>query len=120
MPVSRKHFSGERPVVRTAARFLLLLMCVPVILLAQAPAPGQPAAAAQPATEATTPEIPGVVAAGTKVELVKGGFKSVEGPTSGPDGSLVFTDMQGNQLWKVDKDGNVTSFLETANSTGSI
>ena len=81
---------------------------------------GQPAAQNQPPAEATAPDIPGVVAGGTKVQLIKAGFKSVEGPTAGPDGSLLFTDRDASQIWKVDKDGNVSSYMETTNGTSSI
>ena len=54
------------------------------------------AALAQPATppvaaDTVATEIPGVVAGGTKVEVIKSGFTGTEGPVGLPDGSLIFT-----------------------------
>ena len=56
-------------------------------LYAQAPA-GMPAS--PPDTLAT--DIPGVVAGGTRVQLVRDRFQATEGPIAMPDGSLLFTE----------------------------
>ena len=54
-----------------------------------------------PATETTAPNIPGVVAAGTKVEVIKEGFQGTEGPIGLPDGSLIFTETNANRITKI-------------------
>src|SRR5687767_15826322 len=46
----------------------------------------------QTPTEIVAPVIPGVIAPGTKIQLVKGGFRRTEGPVGTPDGSILFTD----------------------------
>jgi len=63
-----------------------------------------------PETEATS--IPGVVAAGTKVQLIKEGFRDAQGATAAPDGSLLFTERSTNRILKVDKDGNISTYME--------
>jgi gluconolactonase len=74
---------------------------------------GAPAAPANPpATETVAPGIPGVVAAGTKVVVVKDGFRSTEGAITMPDGTVLFTEPGASKVHKIDKDGNITLFLE--------
>ena len=63
-----------------------------------------------PDTEATA--IPGVVAAGTKVQLIKEGFRDAQGATAAPDGSLLFAERSTNRIHKVDKDGNISTYME--------
>src|SRR4029450_9977255 len=72
----------------------------------------QAAPPAPPATETVAPGIPGVVAAGTKVVVVKDGFRSTEGAITMPDGSVLFTEPGASKVHKIDKDGNITVFLE--------
>jgi gluconolactonase len=50
----------------------------------------------------TTPDIPGIVAGGTPVVLVKAGLNSAEGPIAAPDGSLYFTEPSDNKIYRVD------------------
>lgn len=70
--------------------------------------------------ETVAPNIPGVVKGGTPVRIVKSGFKSTEGPIALPDGSLVFTELALNRLIKIDRNDNVTTFLENTNGANSI
>ena len=87
---------------------ILCAMCV-----VSAHAQGRPAAPPQPpATETVAPGIPGVVAAGTKVVVVKDGFNSTEGAIAFPDGSVVFTEPGASRVHKIDKDDRITTFLE--------
>ena len=72
----------------------------------------QAAPPAPPATETVAPGIPGVVAAGTKVVVVKDGFRSTEGAIVMPDGSVLFTEPGASKVHKIDKDGHITVFLE--------
>lgn len=82
--------------------------------------PPQPAAPA-PLTPTTATSIPGVVAAGTKVEIIKAGFTGTEGPVGLPDGHLIFTETQANRITKIDKDTGATStFLENTNGSNGL
>jgi sugar lactone lactonase YvrE len=65
-----------------------------------------------PAPETEAASIPGVVAAGTKVQLIKEGFRDAQGATAAPDGSLLFTERSTNRILKVDKDGNISTYME--------
>jgi gluconolactonase len=69
-----------------------------------------------PATDTVAPNIPGVVAGGTKVQVVKDGFMGAEGPVGAPDGSLLFTETGGGRITKIDKDNRVSTFLNFAAS----
>ncbi|MCM3879199.1 MAG: hypothetical protein ND807_03735, partial [Vicinamibacterales bacterium] len=71
-----------------------------------------PPPAGPPATETVAPGIPGVVAAGAKVVVVKDGFRSTEGAITMPDGSVLFTEPGASRVHKIDKDGNITLFIE--------
>ena len=67
-----------------------------------------------------TPAIPGVVAAGTKIELIKEGFKGTEGPVSLVDGSLIFTETQDNRITRIAADGTTSTFLENSNGSNGL
>src|SRR5687767_12953607 len=88
----------------------LMLIVLYVIASAQAPQ--------GPPTDTVTPNIPGVVAAGTKVQVIKNGFEGSEGPVALPDGSVIFTNA--NRIMKIDKDNNVTVFLENTNLANAL
>ena len=69
--------------------------------------------------DTTALDIPGVVAGGTKVQLIRDLFQSVEGPIGMPDGSILFTEQDAGdgRLVKIDKNGNVSTYLENTNRT---
>ena len=71
-------------------------------------------------TETTTPDIPGVVAAGTKVQLVAQGLRGTEGPIAMSDGSLLFTEQTANVITKVDAQGKRSTFLEKTNGANGL
>ena len=81
---------------------------------AQAPAPPPPA------TDTVAPAIPGVTAPGTKVTVIKEGFQGTEGPIAMPDGSVVFTETTASRLTRIDKDNNVSTFLENTNGSNGL
>jgi len=81
---------------------------------AQAPAPPPPA------TDTVAPAIPGVTAPGTKVTVIKEGFQGTEGPIAMPDGSVVFTETNASRLTRIDKDNNVSTFLENTNGSNGL
>src|SRR4029450_10345024 len=68
-----------------------------------------------PATDTVAPAIPGVVAGGTKVQVIKEGFQGTEGPIAHPDGSLLFTETSANRITKIDAQGTTSAFLENTN-----
>jgi len=92
------------------AALLTALFAAPA--LAQAPPPV--------AAETTATAIPGIIAAGTKVEVIKSGFTGTEGPIGLPDGSFLFTETQANRITKIDKDNNITTFLENTNGSNGL
>jgi gluconolactonase len=98
----------------------LLAAIVASSSLAQAaPAP----AALPPATDTVAPEIAGVVKAGTRVQVIKMGLTSgTEGPIALNDGSgaVLFTEQQADRVSKIDKDGNITPFLENITGINAI
>ena len=79
---------------------------------------GRGGATAAPATDKVTPEIRGVVAAGTKIEVVKYGLMGDDGGVGMPDGSLLIA--TGGGVSKVDKDGNVTVLVENADQAAGL
>jgi gluconolactonase len=65
-----------------------------------------------------TPEIPGVVKAGTKIEVLKYGLGGDDAGVGMPDGSLLIT--TGGGVSKVDKDGNLTVLVENAEQAAGL
>src|SRR5687768_18415255 len=97
---------------------LLIVLCLSCAMTAfgqrHAAAQSQPAPAPAPqapATDTVAPDIPGVVKGGTKVEVVKQGFRATDGPVPLPDGSLIFWNFPDKTIVKIDKDGNASTFL---------
>jgi gluconolactonase len=89
-----------------------------VLLLAFSGARAQ--APAAPATETIAPNVPGVVAGGTKVQVIKDGFDGTEGPIAMPDGTVIFTETTGNRVTRIDKDGKTSTFLENTNGSNAL
>ena len=79
-----------------------------------------------PAFDTYAPEIPGVVKAGTRVQVITDVLNGIEldpepngeGPVAMPDGSLVFTLGSKKRLLRVDKDDKITTFFEPIQSGG--
>src|SRR5215472_6747715 len=80
------------------------LLCVS-LLLTQAAAPDQ----------VVSNDIPGIVKAGTRIELVKSGLVGSDDPIGFPDGTTLFTEPPANRIWKIDQAGNISIFLENSN-----
>ena len=89
----------------------------------QSPAASAPPAAAATAPAATAavgtikrldPAFDALVAPAAVIEKVAGGFKFTEGPLWRPDGTLWFSDVQGNVMRSVTPDGKVTVLIENA------
>ena len=91
-----------------------------ILIMAPVYAQRSGAPPAPPATETVAPGIPGVVAAGTKVAIVKDGFQSSEGPIAMPDGTTLFTEPGASKVHKIDKNGTITTFLENTNRANGL
>ena len=89
---------------------VLGLLCA-ISTFGQQQAATQSAPAQAPATDTIAPNIPGVVAGGTKVEVVKQGFRATDGPISLPDGTVVFWNFPDKTIVRIDKSGNSSTFL---------
>ena len=92
------------------------------VLLALASSPSaawSQAAIEKSPPETTAPDIPGVVKGGTRVQLIRDLFMATEGPIAMPDGSLLFTEQDAGdgRLVRIDKDDNITTFLDNTNRT---
>jgi gluconolactonase len=105
----------RRPTVKITIVAAMLAFCS-ASALAQPPAQAPP----PPATDTVAPAIPGVTAAGTKVTVIKEGFQGTEGPIALPDGSLIFTETNASRITRIDKDNNVTTFLENTNGSNAL
>jgi gluconolactonase len=81
---------------------------------------GQPQTPQKPPTDSVAPAIPGVVAGGTKVLVIKDGFQNSEGPVALPDGGILFTETRASRITKIDVDGNASTFLENANGSNGL
>jgi gluconolactonase len=73
-----------------------------------------------PATDTVAPDIPGVVAGGTKVQLLKEGLDGTEGPIAMPDGSVIFSEINANRLIRIAGDGTFSTFLENTGGTTGL
>jgi gluconolactonase len=98
---------------------ILLCLFVSVFLAGQA----RPPAAEAPGTpekQVTVTAIPGVIAAGTKVEKVWMGNKAADGLISLPDGTLVLPEQRAHRISKFSMDGKVTPWFEDTNEAGGV
>src|SRR5205085_5584471 len=60
-------------------------------------------------------DIPGVVKAGTTIQLVKDNLDGTDDPIGLPDGTLLFTEPNANRIFKIDKTGRIATFREHTN-----
>jgi len=95
--------------------FIAILIVTAGVSLGHAQGAVGPVAAATTATG-----IPGVIAAGTKVEVIKSGFAGTEGPIGLPDGSLIFTETQANRITRIDANNQTSTFLENTNGSNGL
>ena len=71
---------------------------------------------------ARVPGIPGVVAPGTQIELVKEGFVFTEGPVGAPDGGLYFSDTRASpsRIYRFHPSGQIVLFRDNANGSNGL
>ena len=89
-----------------------LAAALAVLLLAQTPA--------SPPASVDAPAIPGVIAAGTKIELVTYPVQGTEGPVGMPDGSILFTETRADRITRVDLQGHTSTFVEKSNGSNGL
>ena len=94
---------------------LLALTAVPAFAQAGRGQQQQP-----PPTETEAPDIPSVVKAGTKVQVIKAGFQGTEGPIGLPDGTLIFTETAANRITRIAADNSTSTFLENTNGANGL
>ncbi len=96
-----------------------LLSVVALLIVPCVYGQGGPPAISKSPPDTFAPDIPGVVKGGTRVQLIRDMFQSVEGAIAMPDGSLLFTEQDAGdgQLVKIDKDDKVSVFLDNTNRT---
>jgi gluconolactonase len=63
---------------------------------------------------------PGLVRAGSDVELVAGGFAFLEGPVRDYDGNLLFTDINNNRIHRLSTAGEIETLLEPSNHANGL
>ncbi|HEX5000012.1 MAG TPA: SMP-30/gluconolactonase/LRE family protein [Terriglobia bacterium] len=84
-----------------------------LLSLSQAAAPPQPAKPLD--------GIPGVVARGETVQLIKEGFAFTEGPVPAPDGGIYFTDLlTSDRIHRMAPNGEITVFREQTNGANGL
>ena len=103
---------------RNKALGLIGLLVAASVTVATQGRGNQPAPYVAPAFDTYTPNIPGVVAAGTRVELITDKINGTEGPVAMPDGSLVFTEGGARRLSRIDAAGTLAPCLENIQSSG--
>jgi gluconolactonase len=97
---------------------LTCLVAVGVLISAPALAQRGGTQEVTPPASFTSAAIPGVVAAGTKIELVKTGLGRTEGPVAMKDGSMLVSGP--NSIFRVDATDAVTTFIENSNQTNGM
>ena len=71
--------------------------------------------AQSPASDQAIKDIPGIVKAGTKIELVKNGLSGSDDPIGLGDGTTLFTEPPASRIWKIDRSGQISVFRENTN-----
>jgi len=67
-----------------------------------------------------TPAIPGVVAEGTQVSVVREGFEGTEGPAVLKDGSVLFTESRADRIVKIAANGAVSTYLSGTGGANAL
>jgi gluconolactonase len=91
-----------------------MLVCLAILAMS-----GAPAGRAQESRTAQA-AIPGVIAAAAQVEVVRGGFKGLEGPVAAPDGGLFFSDIPASITYKLEPNGTIAVWREKTNGANGL
>jgi gluconolactonase len=66
------------------------------------------------------PAIPGIVADGTRIEVVREGFDGTEGPIALADGAILFTENRADRIVRIAPDGGISTYLEKTGGANSL
>src|SRR5438128_602978 len=107
--------------MKTKAMFATALcLLISALILGQRRPPAE-VKAGEPDKPVTVKAIPGVIAAGAKVEKVWQGDKAADGLISLPDGTLILPEQRADRISKFDvKTGKVTPWFEDTNEAGGV
>lgn len=94
---------------------MLLAVALSSATVAQSSSTRAAAPAPDPSREMTAAGIPGVIAAGTKTQLLRAGFHGTEGVISMPDGSVLFCELNENKVVHIDLSGRFSTYLDNTN-----
>ncbi len=114
MMSDRRQIGADQPSAGGHERIVYLLVAA---LACATAAFAQRGAAPPPPPEIAAPAIPGVIAPGTKIELVATVGRT-EGPVAMPDGSLILTNT--NSITHVDLSGKVSTLVEVSNGANGL
>jgi len=106
---------------RTSLVTVITLVCCTALLAQgrEGRQGGRGAEVAQPpATDKVTPDIPGVVKAGTKIEIVASGLRGSDAGVGLPDGSFIATGNGG--VLKIGTDGKVTTIVDDSEQAAGL
>jgi gluconolactonase len=107
-------------VTRALAGSLVLAVAAIAPLIVSGQGRQGPAALPPPAS-VSAPAIPGVIAPGTTIELVKFPVQGTEGPVAAPGGDgILFTETRADHITKVDARGNTSTFVEHSNGSNGL
>jgi gluconolactonase len=67
-----------------------------------------------------TPNIDGVVKAGTLVAVVREGFQGTEGPVVLKDGSILFTENRADRIVKIAANGDISTYLSGSGGANAL
>ncbi|MDX3908407.1 MAG: SMP-30/gluconolactonase/LRE family protein [Sphingobium sp.] len=67
-----------------------------------------------------TPAITGVVAADTRVEVIREGFEGTEGPVALKDGAILFTENRADRIVKIAPDNSISTYLEKTGGANAL
>lgn len=106
---------------RLKARLYFPLLALTLTLFSTAVISGQGQPELPPPSNLVVAKgIPGVVAAGTPIQILKTGFEGAEGPVGMPDGSVLFTETRASRITRIDPDGKVSTFLNQSNESNGL
>lgn len=92
-----------------------------LLLSATASGQGRQGQTLPPPKDAVAPAIAGVVAPGTRIELVAYPVQGTEGPIGLPDGSgIIFTERNAGHITKVDASGNRSTYVEKSDGSNGL
>jgi gluconolactonase len=106
--------------MKTKAMFAIVLCLLLSAALAGQRRPQAETAPGVPDKPVTVTAIPGVIAAGTKVERVWAGDKAADGLISLPDGTLILPEQRADRISKFDMNGKMTLWFEDTNEAGGV